>query len=86
MLLCFVCLFVCFFMSHLRMFYSYGNVTNTVEAANFDLCSALIALSREGSLACHSASVYYGHLRGSVTLTHVAERLAVKLSLSVFTT
>ena len=30
-------------------------------------------------------SVYNGHLRGSVTLTPIAERLAVELSLPVFT-
>ena len=31
-------------------------------------------------------TVYHGHLRGPVTLTSVAERLAVELSLPVFTT
>ena len=47
-------------------------------------------LSCEGSLTCHlycdtGASVQNGHLRGPVTLTPTAERLAVKLSLPVFT-
>ena len=37
-------------------------------------------------LLCHGASVYNGHLWGSVTLTPVAERLAVELSLPVWTT
>ena len=40
----------------------------------------IVPLSSEGSLTCH------GHLRGPVTLTPVAERLAVELSLPVFTT
>ena len=31
----------------------------------------------------HGASVYNGHLRGPVTLTPIAERLAVDLSLPV---
>ena len=34
----------------------------------------------------HGPVVYNGHLRGPVTLTPVAERLAVELSLPVFTT
>ena len=34
----------------------------------------------------HGPTVYNGHLRGPVTLTLVAERLAVELSLPVFTT
>ena len=34
----------------------------------------------------HEASVYNGHLRGPVTLTSIAERLAVELSLPVMTT
>ena len=34
----------------------------------------------------HGPTVYNGHLRGPVTLTPVAERLAVELSLPVFTT
>ena len=44
------------------------------SAANFDLCSALIAIERWGvfsipHLLWHGASVYNGHLRGPVTLT-----------------
>ena len=34
----------------------------------------------------HGASIYNGHLRGPVTLTPNAERLAVELSLPVLTT
>ena len=37
-------------------------------------------------LLWQGASVYNGHLRGPVTLTPVAKRLAVELFLSVFTT
>ena len=44
----------------------------------------------EGSFVFHllwyGASVYYDHLRGPVTLTPIAERLEVLLSLPVFTT
>ena len=36
-------------------------------------------------LLWHGASVYNGHLRGPVTPTPIAERLAVDLSLPVFT-
>ena len=37
-------------------------------------------------LLCHGASVYNGHFREPVTLTPIAEHLAVELSLPVFTT
>ena len=37
-------------------------------------------------LLWHGASVYNDHLRGPVTLTPIAERLAVELTLPVFTT
>ena len=61
------------------------------KAANFDLCSAPMAVEQWGffsvsHLLWHGASVYNGHPRGSVTLTTIAERLAVELSLPVFTT
>ena len=61
------------------------------RAANFDLYSALMAIEQWGffsvpHLLWHGASIYNGHLRGPVTLTPVAERLAVELSLTVFTT
>ena len=59
------------------------------RAANFDLCSALMAIEQWGFLSVphllwHGAFIYIGHLRGPVTLTHVAERLAVELSLYLF--
>ena len=61
------------------------------RAEIFYLCSALMAIEQWGffcvpHLLWHGASVYNGHLRGPVTLTPIAERLAVELSLPVFTT
>ena len=61
------------------------------RAANFDLCSVLMAIEQWGffsvsHLLWHGPSLYNGHLQGPVTLTPVAERLAVVLSLPVFTT
>ena len=64
------------------------------RAANFNLCSALMAIVLWGffsvsHLLWHGASrasVYNGHLWGPVTLAPISERLAVELSLSVFTT
>ena len=61
------------------------------RAANFDLCSALMAIDQwvvfnVPHLLWHGPTLYNGHLRGPVTLTPVAERLAVELSLPVFTT
>ena len=55
------------------------------RAAAFDLCS-LWGFFSVPHLLWHGASVYDGHLRGPVTLTPVAERLAVELSKPVFTT
>ena len=59
------------------------------RAANFDLYSALMAIEQWGffcvpHLLWLGASVYNGHLRGSVTLTPIAKRLTVELSLPVF--
>ena len=63
------------------------------KAANFDLIvfSALIANDQWGffsvpRLLWHGTSVYNGHLWGPMTLTPVAERLAVELSQAVLTT
>ena len=57
----------------------------------FYLCSVLMAIEQWGffsvpHLMWYRASVYYGHLRGPVTITPIAERLEVLLSLPVFTT
>ena len=62
-----------------------------IRATNFDTCSALMAIEQWGlfsvpHLLWHGAPVYNGHLRGPVTLTPIAERLAVELSLPVLTT
>ena len=85
-------LLVCGFSSHSRICHSYGDVTISSEGLHIliYIYSALIVIeSSEGSLACHfdGASVYnYCYLRGPVTLTAVAKRLAVELSISVLTT
>ena len=54
------------------------------RAANFDLCSALLAIEQWGffsvsHLLWHGASVYNGHLQWPVTLALNAERVAVRL-------
>ena len=82
----FLCLFFCLcvgeFSSHSRMCHSYGGTTNTGEQYSWPL-------SNEGSLACQ---IYTnGDMRfvlvisedPYVTLTPVAERLEVELSLPV---
>ena len=56
------------------------------RAANFDMCSALMAIEQWGffrvrHLLWYGTSVYNGHLREPMTLTPIAERLAVELSL-----
>ena len=61
------------------------------RAANFDVCLELMNIEQWGffsvpHLLWHGASNYNGHLRGPVTLIPFAERLAVELSLHVFTT
>ena len=61
------------------------------RAANFDLCSALMTIEQwrffsVTHLLWHGASDYNGHLQWPVTLTPIAERLAVELSPLVFTT
>ena len=58
------------------------------RAAYFDLCSALMVIEHWGFFNVphplrHGPTAYYGHLRGPVTRTHVAERLAVELSVPV---
>ena len=64
---------------------------NRWRAANLDLCSAFLVMEQCGFLSMpyllwHGAYIYNGHLRGPVTLTPIAKRLAVELSLPVFTT
>ena len=74
----FVCLFVCLFIVSLEHFsliwrphhYRWG-------AANFDLCSALMAIEQWRFLSVpqllwHGASFYKGHLRGPLTITPIS--------------
>ena len=61
------------------------------KRANFDLCSALMAIEQWGffsvpHLLWHEASVHNGHLRGPETLKPIAERVAVELSLPLLRT
>ena len=75
--------------SHSRIFHSYGDVTIADEGLQIlTYARHSWPWSSEGSLTCHTywPTLYNGHLRGPVTLTHVAERLTVELSLPVFTT
>ena len=83
-----VCLFVWGISSHLIIFQSYGDVIITGEGLLLTYARHSWPLSSEGSLASrtYGASVNDGHLRGPVTLTPNAKRLAVGLSLPVFTT
>ena len=89
----YVCLFVCLgFIIPLENFsLIWRRHHYRWRAANFDLCSTLMAIEQWGffsvsHLLWHGSSVYNGHLRGPVTLTPIAERLAVELSRPVFTT
>ena len=79
------------FTSHSRIFNSYADVTITAEELHFDLCSTFIAIEQwwffsVSRLLWHRASVCSAHLWGPLTLTPVAEHLAVELSQPVFTT
>ena len=61
------------------------------RSAHFDLRLALVAIEQWGFFNVphplwHGPNLYNGHLRGSLALTPFSERLAVKLSLPVFTT
>ena len=90
----FISLFVWGFPSHSRFFHLFGRVTITGEGwqtTSFDLYSALMAIEQWGffnvpHLLWHKPSLYQGHLQGPVTITFVAERLALELSRPVLTT
>ena len=70
------CLFVWVF-HPTRIFHSYGDVIIAGEGLQLlTYARDSWPLSSEGSLACH---VCNGYLRGPVTLTPIAERLAVEL-------
>ena len=81
------------FSSHSRMFHSYRDVTIAGEGLQIlTYARHSWTLSSEerffsvSHLMWHRASVSNGHLLGPVTLAHIAEHLAVELSLPVFTT
>ena len=79
--------FVWSFSSHSIFFHSFGDIT--IAGEGLQILTYARHLWRFFSvlhLRWHGASVYNGHLRGPVTLTPNAERLAVELSLPVFTT
>ena len=70
------------FSYHSRIFHSFGDVTIPGEGLHILTCTRHSwPLSSEGSLKCHRPTLYNYHHRGPVTLTPVAERLAVELSL-----
>ena len=82
-----VCMFVCLFGVYrpTREFFTHMETSPLpVKGCKFwPMLSTYRPLSSEGSLTCHTDN---RHLRGFVTLTPNAERLAVELSLPVFTT
>ena len=83
--------FVCLGSStHSWNFHSYRDITMTSERLQiFTYARHFRPLSSEGSLACHTycdTGHFNGHLRGHMTLPTIAERLAMELSLPVFTT
>ena len=86
------CLFVWGFMVSLENFSRIWRLHHyRWRAANFDLCSTLMAIEQWGffsvpHLLWHGASVHNCHLRGPATLTSITEGLAVELSLPVFAT
>ena len=81
--------FVWVFSSHSRIFHSYGDVTINGEGLqSLTYARHSWPLSCGCSLACYThgdtaLTLQNGHLRGLVTLTIIAERLAVELSLPV---
>ena len=70
------------------MFRVGGSCNFPILCAHFLLTCAWHSwsLNSEGSIACHTYCETGRRLRGPVTFTTIAERLAVELSLSVFTT
>ena len=83
-------LFVWNFLSPREFFTRMETSPLRVRASNFDLYSALMSIEQWGlfsmpHLLWHGAPVYNGHFRGPATLTSVAERLSVELSLPIST-
>ena len=85
--LCFVCMFLWGLSIHSRLLtHIWRRHHYRWRAANFDLCSALMAIEQWGFLSVphllwYGTSVYDGHLRarGPMTPKSLAERLAVEL-------
>ena len=90
--MCLQLIFVCLFFIPLESFsLIWRRHHYRWRVAKFDLCSELMAIEQWGFfsvplLLWHGTSVYNGHLRGPVTITLVAERLAVELSLLALAT
>ena len=79
--LMFVCLFVClgFFVQLKNFSLIWRRQYCWWRDVNFNLCSAFMVIELWGffcvpHILSHGASVHTGHLRGPVTLTHIAER------------
>ena len=90
--MCNACLFVCLeFFVPLKNFHSFGDTPIAGEwVQKIDQYSTLMVIEQWGFFSVphelwHRASVYNGHLRGPLTLTPNAERLATVLSLLVLT-
>ena len=88
----FVCLFAVYCPT--QEFLIHGDVILTdegLQTMNYDLHSAFMAIKQWGFfsvpyLLWHGASFYNCHLRGSMPLKPIAQRLEVERSLPVFTT
>ena len=71
----------------LKVFVILGRNDYRWKIAKFDRCSAPMVIEQWGFFSLWQlTSVYNGHFRGPVTLTPIAERLALELSLIVLTT
>ena len=84
LIFCFVCLEFTVPLENISLIY--GDVTIAGEGLQIlsNICSALMVIEQWGffsvpHLLRHGPTLYNGHLRGPVTLTPVAERLAVEL-------
>ena len=82
-------LFVCGFFVPLKKFFTMWRRHHCRwRASTFDLCSALMVIEQWGflnvpNLLWHGQTFYNGHHWGPMSLTPVAERLAIELSLSM---
>ena len=83
-----ICLFVLIFVQLENFSLIWRRHHYRWRAANFDLCSALMAIEQSvffsgPQLLWHGASVYNDNPQGPVTLTRIAEYLAVELSMGI---